>query len=111
MTQGKQEKPPSPGRKMSGNTVFLMIVSTQWAELSGAIMALQQWPHKPLNLVCDSGYTVYTLLLIGQALLKGSIDLPLLSLFLSLQTLPDKREHNSLCYSYGFPYRLPWSYV
>ena len=30
-------------------------VSTQWAQGSGAIMALQQWPHKPLNLVCASG--------------------------------------------------------
>ena len=28
-----------------------------------------------------------------QALLKGSIDTPLLSLFLALQTLLDKREH------------------
>ena len=56
-------------------------------------MALQQWPHEPLNLVCDSGYTVYTLLHINQALLKGSVDPPLLSLFLTLQTLLDKREH------------------
>ena len=45
----------------------------------------------PLNLVCDSGYTVYTLLHIDQALLKGSIEPQLLSLF--LQSLLDKRKH------------------
>ena len=56
-------------------------------------MALQQWPNEHLNLVCDSGYTVYTLLHINQALLKGSVDPPLLSLFLTLQTLLDSREH------------------
>ena len=56
-------------------------------------MALQQCPHETLNLVCDSGYTVYILLHIDQALLKGSIDPPLLSLFLTLQTLLDKKEH------------------
>ena len=56
-------------------------------------MALQQWPHEPLNLLCDSGYTVYTLLPIHKALIKGSIDLPVLCLFLTLQTLLDKSEH------------------
>ena len=56
-------------------------------------MALQQWPHELFHLVCDSGYTVYTVLHIDQALLKGSIEPPLLNLFLTLQTLLDKREH------------------
>ena len=36
------------------------LVSTQWAELSGATVALQQWPQGPLHLVRDSRYTVYT---------------------------------------------------
>ena len=36
--------------------------STQRAELFPAIMALRQWPQEPLNTVCDSGYTVYTIL-------------------------------------------------
>ena len=48
--------------------------STQRAEISGAILALQHWPKEPLNLVCDSGYTVYTLLHVDQALFKGSIE-------------------------------------
>ena len=34
--------------------------STQQAEISGAILALQHWPKEPLNLVCDSDYTIYT---------------------------------------------------
>ena len=59
--------------------------STQRAEISGAILALQHWPKEPLNLVCDSGYTVYILLHIDQALLKGSIEPQLLSVFLTLQ--------------------------
>ena len=67
--------------------------STQWAEISGAILALQHWPKEPLNLVCDSGYTLYTLLCIDQALLRGSIEPQLLSLFLTLQSLLDKRKH------------------
>ena len=67
--------------------------STQRAEISGAILALQHWPKEPLNLVCDSGYTVYTLLHIDQALLKGSMEPQLLSLFLTLQSLLDKRKH------------------
>ena len=62
-------------------------------EISGAILALQHWPKEPLNLVCGSGYTVYTLLHIDQALLKGSIEPQLLSLFLTLQSLLDKRRH------------------
>ena len=56
-------------------------------------MALQQWHHEPLNLVCDSSYTMYTLLHTDQALLKGSIGPPLLSLFLTLQSLLGRREH------------------
>ena len=56
-------------------------------------MALHQWPYEPLSLVCDAGYTVHTLLHIDQTLLKGSIDPPLFSLFLTLQTLLDKKEH------------------
>ena len=40
-----------------------------------------------------TGYTVYTLLHINQALLKGSIEPQLLSLFLTLQSLLDKRKH------------------
>ena len=62
-------------------------------EISGAILALQHWPKEPLNLVCDSGYTVCTLLHINQALLKGSIEPQLLSLFLTLQSLLDKRKY------------------
>ena len=68
--------------------------STQQAEISGAILVLYHWPREPLNLVCDSGYTVYTLLHIDQALLKGSIEPQLLSLFLTLQSLLDKRKHS-----------------
>ena len=36
--------------------------STQMAKLFTVIMALWQWPPEPLNIVCDSGYTVYTIL-------------------------------------------------
>ena len=61
--------------------------STRRAGISGAVLALQHWPKEPLNLICDSGYTVYTLLHIDQALLKGSIEPQLLSLFLTLQRL------------------------
>ena len=94
MAQGKQGKPPSPGRKMRNrNTVFLMVIFPLNRPSSQEPLGLQQWPYEPLNLVCDSGYTVYTLLHIDQALLKGSIDPLLLSLFLTLQTLLDKREH------------------
>ena len=67
--------------------------STQGAGISGAILALQHWPKEPLNLVCDSGYTVYTLLHIDQALLKGFIEPQLLSPFLMLESLLDKRKH------------------
>ena len=70
--------------------------STQGAGISGAILALQHWPKEPLNLVCDSGYTVYTLLHIDQALFKGSIEPQFLSLiaeFLILQSLLDQRKH------------------
>ena len=69
--------------------------STQRAEFFAAIMALQQWPQEPLNIVCDSVYTVYTLLHLDQALIKTSIDPNLLNLFLTLQSLLDKREHPS----------------
>ena len=69
--------------------------STQRAELFAAIKALWQWPQEPLNIVCDSGYTVYTILHLGQALIKTSIDPNLLNLFLTLQSLLDKREHPS----------------
>ena len=78
MVQEKQGKLLSPGKKgMSGNIFFLEGThsSTQRAEISGAILALQHWPKEPLNLVCDSGYTEYTLLHIDQALLKGSFEL------------------------------------
>ena len=64
--------------------------STQRAELFAAIMALRQWPQEPLNIVCDSGYTVYTILHLDQALIKTSIDPKLLNLFLTLQSLLDK---------------------
>ena len=67
--------------------------STQRAELFAAIMALRQWPQEPLNIVCDSGYTVYTILHLDQALIKTSIDPNLLNLFLTLQSLLDKGEH------------------
>ena len=67
--------------------------SIQRAEISGAIPVLQHWPKEPLNLICDSGYTVYTILHIDQALLKGYIEPRLLSLFLNLQSLSDKRKH------------------
>ena len=50
-------------------------------------MALWQWPREPLNIVCDSGYTVYTILHLDQALIKTSIDPNLLNLFLTLQSL------------------------
>ena len=46
-----------------------------------------------MNTVCDSGYTVYTILHLDQALIKTSIDPNLLNLFLTLQSLLDKREH------------------
>ena len=62
-------------------------------EISGPILALQHWLKEPLNLVCDSGYTVYTFLHMDQALLKGSVEPQLLSLFLTLQILLDKRKH------------------
>ena len=64
--------------------------STQRVELFAAIMALWQWPQEPLNIVCDSGYTVYTTLHVDQALIKTSIDPNLLNLFLTLQSLHDK---------------------
>ena len=41
--------------------------STQRAELFAAIMVLRQCPQEPLNIVCDSGYTVYTILHLDQA--------------------------------------------
>ena len=59
-----------------------------------AIIALWQWPQKPLNIVCDSGYTGYTILHLDQALIKTSIDSNVLNLFLTLQFLLDKREHS-----------------
>ena len=58
--------------------------STQRAELFAAIMAIWQWPQEPLIIVCDSGYTVYTILHLDQALIKTSIDPNLLNLFLAL---------------------------
>ena len=61
--------------------------------ISGAVLALQHWPKEPLNLVCSSGYTVYTLLHIDQAVFKGSIEPQFLSLFLTLQSLLDQRKH------------------
>ena len=56
-------------------------------------MALWQRPQEPLNTVCDSGYTIYTILHLDQALIKTSIDPNLLNLFLTLQSLLDKGEH------------------
>ena len=67
--------------------------STQRAELFTAIMILWQWPQEHLNIDCDSGYTVYTILHLDQALIKTSIDPKLLNLFLTLQSLLDKQEH------------------
>ena len=51
------------------------------------------WPQEPLNIVCDSEYTVYTILHLDQALIQISIDPNLLNLFLTLQSLLDKWEH------------------
>ena len=48
--------------------------STQRVELFAAIMALWQWPQEPLNIVSDSGYTLYTILHLDQPLIKTSID-------------------------------------
>ena len=67
--------------------------STQRVELFAAIMALWQWPQEPLNIVSDSGYTLYTILHLDQALIKTSIDPNLLTLFLTLQSLLDGQEH------------------
>ena len=58
--------------------------STQRAGLFAAVTALRQWPQEPLNIVCDSGYTVYTILQVDQALIKTSIHSNLLNLFLTL---------------------------
>ena len=82
--------------------------STQRAELFAAIMALRQWPQEPLNIVCDSGYTVYTILHIDQALIKTSIDPNLLNLFLTLQSLLDKPEHPLFITHHSIPFRLAW---
>ena len=67
--------------------------STQRAELFTAIMILWQWPQEHLNIDCDSGYTVYTILHLDQASIKTSIDPNLLNLFVTLQSLLDKQEH------------------
>ena len=67
--------------------------STQRAELFTAIMILWQWPQEHLNIDCDSGYTVYTILHLDQASIKTSIDHSLLNLFVTLQSLLDKQEH------------------
>ena len=64
--------------------------STQRAKLFTANMALRQWLQEPLNIVCDSGYTVSTILHLDQALIKTSIDPNLLNLFLTLWSLLDK---------------------
>ena len=64
--------------------------STQRTEIFAAVTALRQWPQEPLNIVCDSGYTVYTILHLDQALIKTSIDPNLLNLFLTLWSLLDK---------------------
>ena len=56
-------------------------------------MALWQWPQETLNIVCVSGYTVYTILHLDQALIKTSIAPNLLNLFVTLQSLLDKGEH------------------
>ena len=61
--------------------------STQRAELFAAIMAIWQWPQEPLIIVCDSGYTIYTILHLDQALIKTSIDPNLLNLFLTLSLI------------------------
>ena len=47
-------------------------------------MALRQWPKETLNIVWDSGYAVYTIQHLNQALIKTSIDPNLLNLFLTL---------------------------
>ena len=98
MVQEKQGKLLSPGKKgTSGNIFFpegtLLPKGWEFQGISGTILALQHWPKEPLNLVCDSGYTVYTLLHIDQALFKGSIEPQFLSLFLTLQRLLDQRKH------------------
>ena len=98
MVQEKQGKLLSPGKKgTSGNIFFpegtLLPKGWEFQGISGTILALQHWPKVPLNLVCDSGYTVYTLLHIDQALLKGSVEPQFLRLFLTLQSLLGKRKH------------------
>ena len=52
-----------------------------------------EWPQEPLNIVCNSGNTVYAILHLDQALIKTSIDPNLLNLFLTLQSLLDKQDH------------------
>ena len=73
-------------------------------------MALWQWPQEPLNIVCDSGYTVYTILHLDQALIKTSIDPNLLNLFLPLWSLLDKQEHPSSLLIFGpiQAFLAPW---
>ena len=83
------------------NFVSLGHSSTQRAELFAAIIALRQRLQEPLNTVCDSGYTIYTILHLDQALIKTSIDPNLLNLFLPLWSLLDKQEHPSSLLIFG----------
>ena len=85
MVQEKQGKLLSPERNEWKHFLSGGHSSTPRVEISGAVLALQHWPKEPLNLVCGSAYTVYTLLHIDQALLKGSVEPQLLSVFLTLQ--------------------------
>ena len=81
--------------------------STQRSKLFAAIMALQQWPQEPLNIVCVSGYTVYTILHLDQALIKTSID-PIYLTYFEPYSPSLTSENTPLHYSYSIPFRLAW---
>ena len=95
MVQEKQGKLLSPGKKgMSGNIFFLEgILPPNGQKFQGLSLSSSIGPKSLLTWFATLVYTVYTLLHINQALLKGSIEPQLLSLFLTLQSLLDKRKH------------------
>ena len=90
----KLDRPLLPvKRTKTGEVLYPQDIPLAKGPRFGRNHGLWQWPREPLNIVCDSGYTIYTILHLDPALIKTSIDPNLFNLFLTLQSLLDKREH------------------
>lgn len=95
-----------PGRKPQDGKRSLPAptLSPQHSELAAVLLALQTFLQTSFNLLTDSFYLVNIVQQLPDSILNASIDKPLLSLFVSAQTLLTKQQHPFfIAYIRGYP--------